>query len=87
MATATQLAFFLFLAQIATVNDSAEKRLAYMQQTGASYQVSIGVGASKETVAFRKEPVLRFTNPVSGVVDGGLFVWEDQSKRPIAANE
>ena len=67
---------------VATIHSTPQERLAYMQQGGASYKVTINEG---EDATFVKEPVLRFTNPVSGVVDGGLFVWQDKSKRPVAA--
>lgn len=66
---------------VATINNTADERLSYMQSSGQTYTVTL----EKSTpVTFRKEPVLRFTNPVSGVVDGGLFVWQDEDKRPVA---
>lgn len=52
-----------------------------MQSSGESYAVTVG---EKKTAKFRKDPVLRFTNPVSGVVDGGLFVWLDEFECPVA---
>ncbi|WP_372896457.1 hypothetical protein [Stieleria sp.] len=91
MATATTLVLLLLGCQVsdagkvASVSDSADERLAYMQKTGSSYQVTVGEKSSRQPVTFRSKPVLRFTNPVSGVVDGGLFVWEDNEKRPVAA--
>lgn len=68
-------------AKVATTKSTAEERLAYMQSTGESYEVTVG---EKGAATFQKEPVLRFTNDVSGVIDGGLFVWKDESKRPVA---
>ena len=65
-----------------SVKDTPKQRLAYMQATGASYDVTLGDGRKAK---FRPDPVLRWTNPVSGVIDGGLFVWQDESQRPIAA--
>lgn len=91
MATAIQLALFLVVSQVnglgkvATINDTGEERLAYMQASGATYEVTIGDADRGEKATFRRDPVLRWTNPVSGVVDGGLFVWEDASRRPVAA--
>ncbi|QEG00130.1 hypothetical protein Mal15_41990 [Stieleria maiorica] len=91
MATATTLALFLLVCQVAvgdkvaTVHDSPDERLTYMRTTGGSYEVTVDTGRTQEAVTFRDKPVLRFTNPVSGVVDGGLFVWEDSAKRPVAA--
>ncbi len=67
---------------VASIKSSAEERLLYMQSGGGSYSVKVG---EKGTAKFQKEPVLRFTNPVSGVVDGGLFVWKDENERPVAA--
>ena len=66
---------------VPTINDSAEARLQYMQSSGESYIANVG---EKGSVKFRKEPILRFTNPVSGVVDGGLFVWQDEFECPVA---
>lgn len=65
-----------------TIHDPPAERLEYMQRGGASYKVTGGDG---KPLNFRQEPVLRWTNPVSGVVEGGLFVWEDEAKRPMAA--
>ncbi len=64
----------------ATSKDTPDQRLAYMQSTGATYTVSID---SQRLVTFGRDPVLRFTNPVSGVVDGGLFVWQVDGGRPV----
>lgn len=72
----------ILLGQVATASDPAVERLKYMQTTGASYTVTT---EDRRGVSFREEPLLRWTNPVSGVPDGGLFIWEDDSKRPLAA--
>ena len=72
-------------AQPPTIHDSAEKRLRYMESTGKTYTVKVGEAGSRRPIRFRPSPVLRFSNAVSGVVDGGLFLWEDQSGRPVAA--
>ncbi|QEG42127.1 hypothetical protein [Roseimaritima ulvae] len=66
---------------MATIHDTPAQRLAYMQASGQMYEVSGEQGAAIE---FEAQPVLRFTNPVSGLVDGGLFVWKDETKRPVA---
>ncbi len=66
---------------MATINDSAQARLAYMIQSGKMYDVALG---DDEKATFRPDPVLRFTNPVSGVVDGGLFIWQSKTGRPVA---
>lgn len=85
----TELVFCLLCASqvavevdVPTVDSTPEHRLAYMQQSGKLYKVTVG---DQRTAKFREAPVLRWTNPVSGVVDGGLFVWQDESKRPVAA--
>ena len=86
-----QLVAFLLASQVpgATsipgMKDSSAERLAYMQQTAASYSVTIKRDGKDKPISVRPDPVLRFTNPVSGVGDGGLFVWEDESQRPVAA--
>lgn len=66
---------------MATVDDTAEQRLAYMKQSGEMYDVTLG---DDQTATFRSDPLLRFTNPVSGVVDGGLFIWQSEAGRPVA---
>lgn len=66
---------------VATIRDTAEQRLTYMQSAGESYAVTLD---THQPVTFRRDPVLRFTNPVSGVVDGGLFVWQVPGGRPVA---
>jgi hypothetical protein len=66
---------------VATKNSSAEERLAYMQSSGESYLATVG---DNRKAKFQREPVLRFTNAVSGVVDAGLFVWKDEKECPVA---
>ncbi len=48
---------------VASIKSSAEERLLYMQSGGDSYSVKVG---ERGIAKFQKEPVLRFTNPVSG---------------------
>ncbi len=66
---------------VPSTSSSPDERLVHMQSTGATYSVELD---SKRRVTFRRDPVLRFTNPVSGVVDGGLFVWQVDGGRPVA---
>ena len=56
-------------------------RLAVMQRSIAEY--SLTIGALAKPVELRKIPVLRFTNPIRGAADGGLFLWEHEG-RPVA---
>ncbi|WP_149499249.1 hypothetical protein [Roseiconus lacunae] len=65
-----------------SMNESAARRLKYMQESGQSYRVS---DADGKPIRFVSSPALRWTNPVSGVNDGGLFFWEDANGRPVAA--
>jgi hypothetical protein len=67
---------------VATAKSDPTNRLAYMQWSGESYTVTVG---NTKKATFQKEPILRFTNSVSGVVDAGLFVWRDEQQCPVAA--
>jgi len=55
-----------------------EQRLAVMKDQAAAYTLTLKNGAK---LALHDEPVLRFSNPVSGVPDGIVAMWKD-GKRP-----
>ena len=65
-------------------DEAASKRLAFMRQSMARCQIQTG---SSETGRFRfeEEPLLRWSNPVSGVVDGTLFVWTVDGRPEVVA--
>jgi hypothetical protein len=64
-------------------SSEAERRLDFMKASVADYDFRISPEFEhKLTVA--PEPLLRFTNPVSGLKDGGFFVWTDEHGRPMA---
>ena len=54
-------------------------RLKNMKQQAAAYQLVLAGG--KMELTLHDEPVLRFSNPVSGVPDGVVAMWKD-GKRP-----
>jgi hypothetical protein len=56
--------------------DKEEKaaRMEYMKQIAKSYEIVMAADAAKK-LALVEEPVLRFDDQVTGVVDGTLFVW------------
>lgn len=75
--------------RLATADDKAvaEARLEYMKKSVTVYEVTpakLGAVAGKP---FRvlPEPLLRWTNPVSSVPDGALFLWLDERSRPSIA--
>ncbi|OYP35176.1 hypothetical protein [Rhodopirellula sp. MGV] len=72
----------LLSAQQPSMDESAEQRMKFMQQSGRTYDVTDKSGSR---LRFVDEPALRWTNPVSGVSDGGLFFWCDQDGKPHAA--
>ncbi|MCC9603241.1 hypothetical protein LOC67_22050 [Stieleria sp. JC731] len=72
----------LFAAEPPSMKESDDARLEFMQQSGAAYEVK---DASGDPIKFIERPVLRWTNPVSGVHDGGLFFWANREGRPVAA--
>lgn len=61
----------------------ADQRLQTMKAAAKEY-VFRGSGA-EGMFAVSPEPLLRFTNPVSGLQAGGFFVWSDAQGRPRAA--
>jgi hypothetical protein len=59
-----------------------EQRLQTMKAAAAAYAFR---GSDGGSFAVSPEPLLRFTNPVSGLQAGGFFVWSDARGRPQAA--
>jgi hypothetical protein len=49
-------------------------RMEHMKQAAKSYEIVVASDAAKKLVLV-EEPVLRFDDQVTGVVDGTLFVW------------
>jgi len=62
----------------------ADLRLETMKTAAKEYVFRSGPG-TKGAFTVSPEPLLRFTNPVSGLQAGGFFVWSDVSGRPMAA--
>lgn len=60
----------------------AEQRLETMKSAAAAYAFGDSKGGA---FTVTPEPLLRFTNPVSGLQAGGFFVWSDAHGRPQAA--
>jgi len=65
-----------------------EARLQFVRDKFAEWMLTRGAaesGAAPAALKNQLEPVLRYTNPIGGLVrDGTLFVWRDGA-RPIAA--
>jgi hypothetical protein len=93
MAIALFVAIPLLLADLARAQDqppgeasaakdtAAQKRIDFLQGKMARYTVH-AAGEEKIVYPLEKELALRWSNPVSGVVDGGIFVWTD-GRRPM----
>ena len=62
---------------------AAAERLEFMKRSAAVY--SIQLGEKESELKLIPEPVLRWTNPVSNVPDGGLFLWLGPEARPEVA--
>src|SRR5712691_11860730 len=62
---------------------AAAERLEFMKRSAAVYKITLG--ERKTELKLVAEPVLRWTNPVSKVPDGGLFVWVGAEGRPELA--
>jgi hypothetical protein len=72
-------------AQQPTTSDSpslAARRLDYMKNSVKDY-VFLLAPDFKSPLTVESEPLLRFTNPVSGLQDGGFFIWKDGVGRPM----
>jgi hypothetical protein len=59
-----------------SAKDKEEKaaRMEYMKQAAKSYEIALASDAAKK-LALIEEPLLRFDDQVTGVLDGTLFVW------------
>jgi hypothetical protein len=64
--------------------DLASKRLEFMKTSAQVYTFSTGTNDIEE-LKLQPEPLLRWTNPVSGLKDGTLFFWTTAEGRPYAA--
>src|SRR5262245_1728793 len=62
---------------------AAAERLDFMKRSAAVYSIQLGENESE--LKLITEPVLRWTNPVSNVPDGGLFLWLGPEGRPELA--
>ncbi len=58
-------------------------RLAHMKQQAAAYTLTLAGSDTK--LALHEEPVLRFSNPVSGVPDGIVAMWKDGQRPAVLA--
>ena len=54
-----------------------------MKQQAAAYTLTLE--GSKSPLALHEEPVLRFSNPVSGVPDGIVAMWKDGQRPAVLA--
>jgi hypothetical protein len=61
-------------------------RLEFMKTSMTTHDVH-ATGARGARNRLMAEPVFRFTNPVGGSKDGGLFLWLDEAGRPIVASQ
>ncbi len=60
----------------------AEIRLEYMKSSSNDYDFRLSPDFKAKLTAL-PDPLLRFTNPVSGLQDGGFFVWTSEDGRPM----
>lgn len=62
----------------------ATQRAAIMQAITRAYRMEDAEGAS-DPMTVSEEPLLRFTNAVSGLKAGGFYVWTDRTGEPRVA--
>lgn len=60
----------------------AAKRLEFMKDSVKDYEFLLSPDF-KAKLTVKPEPLLRFTNPVSGLQDGGFFLWTSEAGRPM----
>jgi hypothetical protein len=56
-----------------------EAQLKNLKRSAAQYTVS-PADDRKRPFKFREEPVLRFSNPITGCKDGGIYLWVDRGR-------
>ncbi len=79
------IAITLALALLAQAKgDDAPARLEYMKESVTSLNVH-PIDAPSAPFRPQAEPIFRLNNAVSGVKDGGIFLWLDEVGRPEAA--
>ncbi len=54
---------------------SVSERREFLKETLSAYSLSVREGRTAKPISFDEQPVLRFYNPISGVVEAGVFVW------------
>jgi hypothetical protein len=60
----------------------AAKRLEFMKSSVSKYEILLGQD-EKAKLSLVAEPLLRFTNPVSGLQDGCFVLWKSGAGRPM----
>ena len=67
-----------FAGSLSAYGDDAveSERRDFMLQKLKDLDVSVPGLIGSESTTFDEEPLLRFSNPISGVVDAGVFVWK-----------
>jgi hypothetical protein len=58
----------------ATKPDTAGRNMDELKQAAARYRITLGTERPKDLVIV-SDPVLRWTNPLRGTVDGATFLW------------
>lgn len=73
-------------AAASDAKDEAERkeRLDFMKRQAAEYTVTLNA-ASPEKLVLHDEPLLRFSNAVSGVPDGIVVMWKEGARPAIVA--
>jgi len=64
--------------------DAKQQRLQFMKDSAAEYRVAEATNEDRKLTIIA-DPILRWTNPVSGLKDGTLFMWTNEASRPAAA--
>ena len=60
----------------------ASKRLEFMKTSVSKYEIAF-VEDETAKLSLLPEPLLRFTNPVSGLQDGCFVLWTTEAGRPM----
>ncbi len=60
----------------------AARRLEFIKSSAKEYEFLLGPDF-KHKLVMEPNPLLRFTNPVSGLQDGGFIIWNSELGRPM----
>ncbi len=71
-------------AAVAAEEPGSDPNVAFMMSTVQAYKAEIGNSLERE-LTLHPRPILKWTNPVSGIEHGALVLWHDQGRPAVIA--